>query len=661
MNRLYRLITLGLGMGALSLSAQSPIAPVPPAGRPPKQIDDTLLVTYALSPERSVRDVDTMPDRDFRMYDPARRQEIDWGTLGNLGAAGRPLLFENQAQMGYNIGVSAFDLYRIRPEQLGFYRNRRTFSEAYFSQGRNQFETNLNARFSRTFEHNVNFSLDYRTLNNLGQYRYQRDRHNGLAMGLWFPVGERYEAFAIYVRNVIRQQDNGGIVSDSIFGTGEFSGPIAAEVRLPNEVAFSRIDDQYFHYSQHFRLLGKTQGRVLRASHTAEWHEEKYKFADQGNVTAGLGADGDFFYPYFLTDLRGLRHFIDAKRLDNTFSLNTFKEKSGGRPSDLLSAGIKYSYLKIDQDARTFQVNNLFLTGQLAITPSEKFAFTANGALGLLENLGEYQLQGDLKIGLGKAGKFHATLLSQIRPPGLISKRLYVSERQVWDNDFKKPVENTLTATYALPSVGLELSGRAHAVSNYLYFDQNALAAQTTAPLQVTQLVVTENIKWGALHLENTFALQQANRSDVIHLPKWFSKNSLSYYGLVFKKRMMLNAGADFRINSDFQPDAYFPLSWQFRLQNELTQKPFPWVDLFLSFKVQAFRGFLKYENFVTLWDKSQVYYQTAWHGQPFGALRFGIAWRFMDDNKQKSNSQAPPGSGSATTLPPIGTTGRGN
>ena len=136
-----------------------------------KQNREPLLITFARSPERSIPSADTLPDSEFRLYDPARRKIIDWGTLGNLGSAARPLLFENRPLRGFSVGVHAFDLYQLQPEQLGFYRNVGTFSDASFSQGRNQFETNLNARFARTFTGGASFSVEYRTLNNLGQYR----------------------------------------------------------------------------------------------------------------------------------------------------------------------------------------------------------------------------------------------------------------------------------------------------------------------------------------------------------------------------------------------------------------------------------------------------------------------------------------------------------
>ena len=657
----FAVLQLAFTCLAFSLSAQQPGSPPTVVVKPPAE---PLFITFALSPERNTPSDDTLPDNEFRMYDPARRQVIDWGTLGNLGSAARPLLFENRPLHGFSVGVHAFDLYQLQPAQLGFYRNVGTFSDASFSQGRNQFETNLSARFARTFAGGASFSVEYRTLNNLGQYRYQRDKHNALSLGFWLPMGKRYDGFLIYTRNVIRQQDNGGIISDAIFGTGQFAGPIAAQIRLPREAAKTRLDDESLHFTQHLRLLGKgaTGKRTLRATHTFAWNQQQYKFADQGTGAEGLGEDAQFFEPAFLVDFRGIRHFVAVDRIDNAFIINTFKTKDNGRPSDLLAVGASHSFFKVNQEPREFKVNNWFLTGKLAITPSEKFAFTAQGALGVLENIGEYQLQGDLALGLGKAGQLRASLLSQIRPPALLFDQLFVSKRQIWDNDFSKPVENSLSATYALPLIGFEATARAHVVNNYLYFDQNGAAAQTTTPLQVTQFLVRENIKWGSLRFDNTVALQQFNREDVVRLPKWFSKNSLYFSGKVFKKRMLLNAGVDFRINSEFRPDGYQPLSWQFHLQDSLIQKPYPWIDLFIAFKVQTFRGFIRYENCATWWNKTEVFYQTAHHAQPFGALRFGIAWRFMDSNLPEQTQTPNPldGSGTLPATRPLGPRGGG-
>lgn len=593
-----------------------------------------LLFTFALSPEESHPAADTLPDRDFRMYDPARKSLIDWGTLGNLGSSARPLLFENEALRGFDVGVHAFDLYRLEPNDLRFYRNRRAFSDVNFGQGAKQDDGMFNARFARTFEGGANFSLDYRSINHLGQYRYQRDKHNALVFGIWLPVGKRYDGFLIYSTNVLRQQENGGIVSDTVFSDASFAGPISAAVRLPDQRALTRNTDQTLQLTQHLKFAGAKdeRKRALRATYTVAWSKMTFKFSD-----AGLEQDS-LFFDTFLVDKRGIRNFLSLQRIDNTFTLSTFKTKNRGRPSDVLAIGLAHSYFDLYQEPRDSTFSNLFGTADFSITPSENFTLKAQGALGLLSNFGEYQVKGEIAFGLGKAGKFRAGLLSQRRPPSLLHHRLFVSKRLMWQNDFEKPVENTLFASYALPLIGLELTAKTHLINNYLYYDQSGVAAQTTSPLQVVQFIASENFNVGSFVCENTVALQQSNRSDVLRLPTWFTKNSLYFSKKVFKNNLELNIGADFRMNSDFQPDGYQPLTWQFHLQDSLSQKPYPWLDAFLTFKIQSFRGYVRYENALSLFHKSDVFYQTANYPQPFNTFRIGLAWRFMDRNRPDAN-----------------------
>jgi hypothetical protein len=613
-----------------------------------------LLFAYDRAPERLQAYADTLPDYRFRMYDPARRQTIDWATNGNLGAAARPLLFEVPAQVGFSTGIRAFDLYHISPPDLAFFKHSRSFSEVFFSQGRTQNDGTLRARFGRNFSGGTRFALDYRTINNLGQYRFQRARHTSLAMGLWVPVGSRYECIFIFSKNTNRQNENGGITDDSVFDGDNFSGAVTAPIWLDAEKATSRLADQMLHLTQHLVFLGNEQAgkRVLRATHTFDWTTSSFKYADPSV------ASNPEFYGDFLVDARGIRHFLQLRQYDNTLLLSTFKARKAGRPSDLLAAGLRYSLFDLQQEPGDSLFSNLFLTGEMAITPSARFGLNARAQLGLLKNIGEYQVDGDIFLSLGKAGALRAGLSSRRYPPPLLYSRWYLSKREIWNNNFAKPLVNTLWGSYSLPWLGFEAMVRTHLVNNYLYFNQNREAAQTSAPVQVLQLVFAENIRLGRWHLDNTFALQQNNRSDVVRLPAWFSKNSLYYEGPMFKKNMRLTIGFDFRINAAFTPDGYNPMNWQFHLQDTLRQQAYPWLDAFVAFKVQSFRFFLRYENMYNFIEPSRVFYQTAAYPQPLKGIRFGINWRFMDNNRREDGSSSP--TGTNTTLPNGGARPRG-
>lgn len=640
--------------GTLSAQTRDSVPTPPVAIR--AAVDTLKPLVYVLSaqPEKIWPGPDSMPGFQFRMYDPARRQTPDWATLGNLGMAARPLWFGPVARLGFDVGASPFALYRLKAEELRFYQNTRSFSEVFFSQGQNQDNLMFNAQLARTFSGGATFAFEYRTFNNLGQFRFQQAQHNSMSLGLRIPVGPRYEGYLVFCQNVFRQQDNGGIVTDTIFGQGQFSGPIDAEIRLPGESARTRNSDWTIQLTQHYNFTGQKEGkRALRATHTLAWSKSFWKFSD-----TEIDQDSLFFGSFLTTDPRGLRHQITQKRLDNSFIVSTFKQKAPGQPSDLLAFGLTHSWFDLYQEPHDSAFSNLFLTAQLGITPSERFGFTARGHLGMLNNFGEYQLNGALVLGLGNAGQFRATLLSQRRPASLLQYRAVVSYQDLWRNDMEKPLETSVSATYAIPQIGLSLSGQLHLVNNFVYFDQQSKPVQTTAPVQVSQLLVTENLRWRALHFDNTLGLQQFNRTDVLRLPSWFSKNSLYYAGDIFKKRMHLNAGLDFRLNGEFQPEAYQPLLWQFHLQDSLTQKPYPWLDVFIAFKVRTFCFFFRYENLTALWQPDQVFYQTAYHPQNFNTLRMGIRWRFMDSNTPEQKGKSDSNTSNGPPSGPIGPRG---
>lgn len=669
--RLFRLPVACLGVVfllcmSLALQAQTPDSiPQPPVVEPELPDTTPLYFVQAYAPEVLGLDVDTMAGMPFRQYDPARLQLIDYGTLGNVGAAARPLLFEAPSRRGFDVGVRAFDIYRLQPEDLRFYRRQRTFSDVYFSQGGNQDENAVKARFSRTFSDGANISFDYRTITNLGAFKHQAIRHNTLLGGLWLPVGRRYEGFLIFSNNINRQQENGGVTTDDLLGSGGLEGALGLPIFLKTEKAVTRAEEQTWHLTQHL-LLGGAQAegkRALRATHRMEYRRQWYKFYDT-DVDESVA-----YYDTFLVDERGLRNNFRTTRIDNELLLSTFKIKNNGRPADELRAGISHSFVRIDQETSDTTLNNLFLTGKLALTPSERFKFEAAGDLGVVFNFGEYRVRGSLQIGLGKAGIFQAGLLSQRVPPTWMQHQLVVSKRPFWNNQFDKPVENSISAAYSLPALGFRAEGRLWLLSNYIYFDQRGLATQTTAPVQVAQLILQENLKFGPFRLENTIAFQQNSRSELLRLPSWATKNSLYVRGKIFKKTLLLDAGVDFRMSGAFRADNWQPVVWQFHLQDTFSQKPYPWADVFISGKIQSFRFFVRYENAGAIFNPETVFYQTATYPQRLNGLRFGIGWRFMDRNRigadQKNRATAPPGvngqssDGSTPVTQPVGTGGR--
>jgi hypothetical protein len=140
---------------------------------------------------------------------------------------------------------------------------------------------------------------------------------------------------------------------------------------------------------------------------------------------------------------------------------------------------------------------------------------------------------------------------------------------------------------------------------------------------------LTENVKVGNFHLDNTVAFQKPTEK-YMRLPDLYTKNSLYFEGRLFKKAMLARLGFDVRYATAWFAPAYMPLTGQFYVQETGKVAAHPSIDAFLSFKVQTFRFFVKMENLLGDYVGSR-YYQIYNNPVPEATFRFGIRWRLLN------------------------------
>lgn len=614
-----------------------------------------VFIFFADNPNQESEYADTTLHRHFQQYDPARQRELDWRTLGNLGSAAEPMVYQPRFRQGLDVGLHQYDLYITGAEDLPFYRLERAFTKLEYVLGSEQADGYLKSRFSRNFANGLNFSLYYDRISQLGrfdQYPNQNSRNTSLGGGMWFHSNnDRYDGFLSIMANTIEQEDNGGLDSLPTTG-GQFDDPSSAVVFLEDgQTRHSHRDLSYKHY---YRFGGRADstGNVRRAytlSHRLRYRQSTYKFFDGYSVGDTLFYDR---YPAFLTDARGARFFLSHREISNEFTLSTFKldqirsENAARNQRDLLEFGILHKYHNVDMDVRDSVVNNLFLTGRLNFRPGPALQLNTSAHLGILGNAGDYRFHGELLIDLQRFGSLKVNATNQLYRPTVLQDRYYLSRQPVWDNNFGTTLETNLTASYRLPWLDLEVGAGYHLINNYVYFDTTGLARQTGIPISITQLIIRKDFRVGNFHLDNTVALQQASE-ETIRLPGIFGKHSLYYTGNWFRV-LDVKLGFDARYNTSYRPHYYNPFTGQFQLQDEQEVAFYPIVDAFFSMRVTRFRAFVKYENATTLLFseptslvdpstttrdvlRSRAYYQTARYLFPDAALRIGVSWRLLD------------------------------
>jgi len=584
---------------------------------------------YALDPERAQRLTDTLLDASFHQYDPVRQQCFDYKNLGVPGSAHQALVYSPRLRRGFDVGLHAYDLY-IRPaEALAFYRLERPLTNLEFSRGADQSNSNFSAQFSRNFSENLNFSIDYRRLASLGSaalFPNQQGRNTSIGTGFWTQSkSKRYQAFMIYADNKMEHNDNGGI-SEAPSREGAFFTPSAASVYLKD--AGTRYRQQELLYVHYYKpgkkdsTSSKVPRQQIQLGHQMGYRGSTYKFFD-----ASPAADASF-YGVFQTDNRGVRHFIQHNKLENQFQILLRKNIPNAASGSALHLTHVLHRLRQEPGDSVFQ--EVFAGGKWHLSPFEALQLEVNAQLGLLGSAGDYQLQGHLKLELGRWGTFSGSVLSQLYRPTAVQNHFFVTQQPVWQNDFQKTLESSLQGGLQVHKWQLSAHAAYHVIGQGIFFDTSGRVFQSEPVQSVAQLSLQKNLMFWKLHLENQLVFQ-VTTGQYLRVPTWYGKHSLYFSGHLFKV-METRIGFDIRYTSAYYADAYFPLSGQFHLQNDVLLPFYPAIDAYFDMRVTRFRAFVKVEHIGdALYQNALYYWVPDYPRPPVSGFRLGIKWRLSE------------------------------
>jgi len=640
---------------SLPLLAQFP-GEISDQGTPYKQPQQQTTNTAkdSLNPEIYYFSVASPADREllvdtslfnFHIYDPVRQSKYDYVTTGNFGGAHRAIVYQPLFHKGFEAGFHNYDLYQFSRQDVRYYQLEKAYSDINVAQGPSQDQVNVKGKFSKNISPNINLAIDYKRINDKGQYFNQQSKNTGFTVNSWYnSPSKRYLAFLSYTTNTIQQLENGGLdLSDT-------SGNISKDI-LPigRPINTAQAESRYFQrdlvFSQYYDINNATDSlttlpiptRKYTLFHQLSLKRNTYKFSDAlSTTTAG-------FYENFQRDTRGIRHFIETHQYENTFSIRTFRpindqlrHRKGahtkGTPTktnDLIELGLTHIFTDLNQEPLDSTINNLFLFARLNYTPSKRLAIKTYAHFGALKQIGDYYIKGDFLLNVPKIGQLEVGLIAQHYAPNVLQRRLIVTQQTIWNNQFSNTFENSLSASYLFPFLNLKVTGQIHRIKNHIYYNELAQATQANNTLNVLQFIASSSIKWGGVLVENTFYLQNSDQA-YFRLPSYYSIHRLSYTSVLFKKVLDYQIGAQVRINSAYFADGFQPLFAQFHIQNQAQNTLYPTIDAFLNFKIKDFRFFINVENIYGFFSP-RFNFPIYSYPQFDGHTRFGFRWKFLD------------------------------
>jgi|GEM_PF-535559 len=365
-------------------------------------------------------------------------------------------------------------------------------------------------------------------------------------------------------------------------------------------------------------------------SHCFRYKRERLKSFD-ADPTPSSDAD---FYGIFRTNERGLRHFVNVRKFENRFGAFLFLGKND---EFRFEPALTHAFVVLDQEPQDSTMQELRVSANLETSIANVFDLDAYAHYELGANFGDYLLKGSARLKLGKLGQFEGQILQHQYAPNLIQYRLFISQEAVWENDFKKTNETNFRVQYHLPTIKsrkkleVDISGglENHLLSNFIYYNTLAIPVQADGLKNVAQVFAEANIRFGKIYTENKIVVQQTS-DEYLRLPRLWSQHSLYFQGFVFKSAALLRMGVDMRYQSNLKLDDWWALTGQFYRQNDQTFISQPITDVFLSFKVNRFRTFVKLGNaFQPLAFSTRLVAPDYPTRDMY--FRFGLTWAFMD------------------------------
>jgi len=581
---------------------------------------DTLQASYFLLSDPSIsRNYDDTVLVGFHRYERIRDDE-NYFSLGFPGSPVRRVLFDPVTDPALFMGFNQFDPYRYSENTFKYFHLKKAFTYASYCQGRSQDDGIFKTLFSRNFKDGINFTLDYSRTNNQGFYNHQTVRNTLLGMGLWYKSSDNsLNVFLNYFSNVFSHENNGGVVSDTLFNQTFLNQRIAIPVWLTN--AFTRDQQKIYQIKANY-LPGKdsVDSKGIGFNYLFKWDRRFFKYFD-------LSPPSDSsYYESLMTDDRGIRHFFEHNVIHNRFSLS-FQPKDDQK---WVEAGIFHNYHQINQEPDVNNRQEWFLFGKFKWNLATRIQLESKADIGIAGSQASFLVQGRLNLNLHPAGELTGKLTISRRRPSMLEEKAFISQELVWDNSFDNLFINRLQVQYRFPWLNLIAEGGQLLITNYIYFNEMAFPEQFKNTITLTSLRLGQTSAWRKWQFEHQVLFQISNNADVVRVPKWHSSHEVSFTGPVFKSALLINTGLSLNMNADFQGVTYAPIIGQFVLTNDNEIKWYPDLDIFLGIKVKYFRAFLKMENIFQL-TRSDIHFQTIRYPQQDFNYRIGIGWYFFN------------------------------
>jgi hypothetical protein len=290
---------------------------------------------------------------------------------------------------------------------------------------------------------------------------------------------------------------------------------------------------------------------------------------------------------------------------------------------------------------QVWKKSNNVLVGRLFNNIGEKFRWMATGELYLTGyRLGDFNLNGEISKSFDwKKGRAFWLITGSMmnRQPSFWYQQ-WSSNNFEWNNNLKKEFRVDVGTTFRYPARKIEIKFNYAIIKNYTDFDTTKLPSQYSGGLSVASIALKNELRVWKFHLATDLIIQKSSNSDILDLPLT-TVRAAAYFEHFFKfaktgGRLNLQLGADANYNTTYHPYSYMPATGRFYRQADITAGKYPFINVFLNFKVKRTRVFVMFDHVNAGLMPQNIrynYYMVPYYPMNIRMLRYGLSWTFYD------------------------------
>ncbi|CAM1344764.1 putative porin [Tenacibaculum amylolyticum] len=559
------------------------------------------------------------------------------------------LAFQNQGQtfntLGYNfrnitqfpdIGFRAKQFNYLTIRDIDYYQVPTPTTVIMYRTGQEQGQV-LDALFTFNLSKRLNFSVAYRGLRSLGQYRRSlASTGNFRATMLYSTPKDQYNIKAHVTTQDFTNQENGGLTEASlqnfVNNDPNFTDRARLDVNLND--AENVFDGTRVYVDHNYKLFSsKDSANVkdfsnLKVGQVFYYEGKTYKF-DQQNITTSFFGDAS-------KTAGSVNETTNYTLLNNQAYLEFNSKYVLGR------FRVKANYTTVDYGYDTIYNSNILVNKQRLKGNAVSLGADWNGRVGDFSvnasatvtpgsgYLAGNHFNGEAIYEKDSVFKVKGSVLLTSKAPNF-NQQFFQSVYNTynWENNFTNI--DTRNIGVALNSKWGNASIDFTNIEDYVYFDTDNLPKQFGGSVVYLKAKVNKEFKFfRKFALDNTVMYQNVSSgSNVFRVPEFVTRNTLYYTDEWFKgKPLKVQIGATFKYFTKYRANAYNPLLAEFTLQND-TEIGYPTIDVFFNAKVRRTRIYFKVDN-VTSGFSTKNYFSAPNHPYRDLSIRFGLVWNWF-------------------------------